>query len=58
MFCLLANDSPVISTKDNDGTNLQKEKLFSKIYILDKQHYPEENDTTTQVLKILFSGLC
>jgi hypothetical protein len=58
MFCLLATDSPVISTKDNDGTDLQKEKWFSKIYILDKQCYPEKSDNTTQVLKILFNGVC
>jgi hypothetical protein len=58
MSCLLANDSPVISSKDNDGTTLQKEKWFKKIQVLHKQHYPKKTDNKTQVLKIMFNGLC
>jgi hypothetical protein len=30
MSCLLANDSPVISSKDKDGTTLKKKNDFKK----------------------------
>jgi hypothetical protein len=56
MSWLLAIDSPVINKIDDDATYLQKQKLFSKIYVLDKKHYPEKSDDKTQVLKIMFNG--